>query len=79
MAIFRKYEFPSEEFYNQLKEGVNQHINTFVELGNLRSEKFSVDVLWQYSPISEWEEYEIWDVEGNGVHTFKGWEFQSDV
>jgi hypothetical protein len=26
----------------------------------------------------EWIEYEVWDIEGNGVHTFLGWEFKKD-
>ena len=40
------------------------------------SDKYSVDVLWDNlneSPYG-WKSYEI-QVEGNGVHTFAGWNF----
>ena len=40
------------------------------------SEKYSVDVMWDNlneSPYG-WKSYEI-QVEGNGVHTFAGWNF----
>ena len=54
---------------------------TFDEEGNLEtegvaSEMYSVDVLWNdldESPYG-WKSYEI-TVEGNGVHTFAGWNF----
>ena len=54
---------------------------TFDEEGNLEtegvaSEMYSVDVLWNdldESPYG-WKSYEI-TVEGNGAHTFAGWNF----
>lgn len=77
MAQFRKYEFPSEEIYLQLKEQFLDSPHIFVELGILRDDKYSVDVLWSAGAPGEWGEYEIWDVQGNGSHTFSGWEFQN--
>lgn len=80
MAIFRKYEFDSKEQFEQLKLQYDiTNINgTFVELGSLRENKYSVDVLWSWGMPDEWQQYEIWDVEGNGTHTFLGWEFKKD-
>ena len=54
---------------------------TFDDEGNIETEgvasdKYSVDVLWEdldSSPYG-WATYEI-SVEGNGVHTFAGWNF----
>ena len=54
---------------------------TFDDEGNVetegeQSDKYSVDVLWNdldSSPYG-WATYEI-SVEGNGVHTFAGWNF----
>jgi|TARA_R100000482_G_scaffold112424_1_gene54952 hypothetical protein len=54
---------------------------TFDDDGNVvtegvTSDKYSVDVLWydlDSSPYG-WTSYEI-SVEGNGVHTFAGWNF----
>ena len=105
MAIFKKYEFNSQE---QAEEKIaalphdtddegNEyptHQHTIVKLGYLwvteptlddegnietegvASDKYSVDVLWNdldSSPYG-WATYEI-SVEGNGVHTFAGWNF----
>ncbi len=74
---FRKYEFNSKEEYENLKiqTNVSSFDGTFVELGNLRENKYSVDVLWNQSYPEEFIPYEIWDIEGNGSHTFLGWEF----
>ena len=47
-----------------------------VETEGVQSDKYSVDVLWNdldSSPYG-WATYEI-SVEGNGVHTFAGWNF----
>ena len=47
-----------------------------VETEGVASEMYSVDVLWNdldRSPYG-WASYEI-TVEGNGVHTFAGWNF----
>jgi len=105
MAIFKKYEFNSQE---QAEEKIaalphdtddegNEyptHQHTIVKLGYLlvteptfddegnvetegvASEMYSVDVLWNdldESPYG-WKSYEI-TVEGNGAHTFAGWNF----
>lgn len=79
MYTFRKYEFPSEEFFDNLAtkyEGNPYH--TFVRLGIIRNDMFSVDVLWYGGTDFEWIEYEIYDVEGNGSHTFAGFDFNRD-
>jgi hypothetical protein len=105
MAIFKKYEFNSQE---QAEEKIaalphdtddegNEWLSgnhTIVKLGYLwvteptfddegnvetegvASDKYSVDVLWEdldESPYG-WKSYEI-TVEGNGAHTFAGWNF----
>lgn len=107
MAIFKKYEFDSQEQaeekiaalpHNTDDEG-NQWLaarHTIVKLGYLlvtepvyndngevetegvASDKYSVDVLWEgldESPYG-WKSYEV-NPEGNGVHTFAGWTFNS--
>lgn len=77
--MFRKYEFESQEQFEELKLQVNLlEYNTFVELGNLRDDKYSVDVLWYQSPPESFEPYEVWDIEGNGSHTFLGWNFNQN-
>ncbi len=80
MAIFRKYEFESKEDFEELKlqYNITEADGTFVELGVLRNNKYSVDVLWRFNSPNDWKPYEIWDVEGNGLHTFLGWEFKKD-
>jgi hypothetical protein len=80
MALFRKYEFDSKEQFEELKLQYDiTYINgTFIELGILRDNKYSVDVLWSWGMPNEWIQYEIWDVEGNGSHTFLGYEFIND-
>lgn len=79
MYKFRKYEFPSEEVFDSLFIKYQDNtVSTFVKLGVLRNNKFSVDVLWYGDQDGEWEEYEIWDIEGNGSHTFSGWDFEKD-
>jgi hypothetical protein len=77
---FRKYEFNSKEEYENLKiqTNVSSVDGTFVELGCLREDKYSVDVLWNQQSPEEFIQYEIWDVEGNGSHTFLGWDFNPD-
>jgi hypothetical protein len=80
MALFRKYEFDSKEQFEELKLQYDiTNINgTFIELGNLRENKYSVDVLWSWGMPDEWQQYEIWDIEGNGSHTFLGYEFNKE-
>jgi hypothetical protein len=80
MALFRKYEFDSKEQFEELKLQYDiTNINgTFIELGNLRENKYSVDVLWSWGIPDEWQQYEIWDIEGNGSHTFLGYEFNKE-
>jgi hypothetical protein len=60
-----------------------------VETEGTQSDKYSVDVLWKSSEITEtdedgnstvqypygWSSKEI-DIEDNGVHTFAGWNFK---
>lgn len=76
MYTFRKYEFPSEEFFDELLlKHIDNPFHAFVKLGILRNDKFSVDVLWYGGPDIEWEEFEIWDVKENGSHTFAGFNF----
>lgn len=65
-------EWYYEKYYNAPYDG------TFVELGYLREGKYSVDVLWYQSSPEEFIPYEIWDIEGNGSHTFLGWDFNPD-
>lgn len=80
MALFRKYEFDSKEQFEELKLQYDiTYINgTFIELGVLRDNKYSVDVLWTWGMPDEWQQYEIWDIEGNGSHTFLGYEFNKE-
>jgi hypothetical protein len=76
MAIFRKYEFIDIETFVELKDALEFDPQTlFVELGILRDDKYSVDVLWSMHAPQEWIDYEIWDVDGNGSHTFLGTQF----
>jgi hypothetical protein len=77
---FRKYEFDSKEQFEELKLQYDiTYINgTFIELGILRDNKYSVDVLWSWGMPDEWQQYEIWDIEGNGSHTFLGYEFNKE-
>lgn len=79
MYSFRKYEFPSEEFFDELVLKYDGNpFHTFVKLGILRNEKFSVDALWYGETDCEWVEYEIYDVEGNGSHAFAGFDFNRE-
>jgi hypothetical protein len=80
MGIFRKYEFDSKEQFEDLKlqTNISSMNGTLVELGNLRNDKYSVDVLWTWGIPDEWRQYEIWDIQGNGSHTFLGYEFIND-
>lgn len=60
-----EYEADGEDFTETVTEGV-------------ASDKYSVDVLWEgldESPYG-WKSYEV-NPEGNGVHTFAGWTFNS--
>lgn len=74
---FRKYEFDSKEQFEQLKlqNNVTGFNGTFTELGILRNDKYAVDVLWNQQSPEDFIPYEIWDVQGNGSHTFLGWDF----
>jgi hypothetical protein len=77
MNVFKKYEFYSQEQYNELKEQLQDDTSVFVELGELRDNKHSVDVLWSTGNYEQWQQYEINNVEGNGSHTFLGYEFNN--
>lgn len=77
---FRKYEFESKEQFEELKlqTNITPYDGTFSELGILRNDKYSVDILWNQSSPEDFIPYEIWDIEGNGSHTFLGWNFNPD-
>lgn len=77
---FRKYEFESKEQFEQLKleNSITLYDGAFAELGNLRNNTYSVDILWNQLPPEDFKSYEIWDVQGNGSHTFLGWEFNPE-
>lgn len=75
--IVKKYEFESEEQADTKISALEDKGHTFVKLGFLKKKKYSVDVLWKgldESPYG-WKSYEI-SVEGNGVHTFSGYEYK---
>jgi hypothetical protein len=74
---FRKYEFPSEEYFDILVQDVPlESSQAIVKLGELVVGKYCVDILWSNEIPIDWVQYEIWDIEGNGSHTFLGWEFK---
>ncbi len=87
---FIKYEFPSEEYFDILIQDIPLESNqAIVKLGKLATEeltieeltakKYCVDILWENEIPVDWTQYEIWDIEGNGSHTFLGWEFGNDI
>lgn len=77
--MFRKYELESKEQFEEFKLRNNLlDSNIYVELGNLRDDKYSVDILWNQLPPDDIKSYEIWDIEGNGSHTFLGWNFNQN-
>ena len=74
--LFKKYQFPSKEFFDSLL--INTEVSpysTITELGILVEDFYSVDALWYETPPDSWGVYEIKDVEGNGSHTYLGWDF----
>jgi len=74
--FFRKYEFSSEQTYRELLNSTNVNMfSSIVELGILAENTYNVDVLWIDQLPETWTQYEIWDIEGNGAHTFSGWNF----
>ena len=75
--LFKKYQFPSEEFYKELliRTDINP-LSTITELGVLVENTYSVDTLWCNQLPEEWIPYEINDIEGNGAHTYLGWDFK---
>lgn len=74
---FRKYEFNSIEEFNTLMLTVPETSSQgVVYLGELTPNKISIDILWDNEIPVDWTEFEIWNVEGNGYHTFSGWEFK---
>ena len=42
-------------------------------------DKYCVDVLWENEIPVDWVEFEIWEIDGNGSHTFAGWEFNNNI
>lgn len=77
--IFKKYQFPSQDFFRELlsKTEINPH-TAITELGMLVENTYSVDTLWVNQLPEEWKEYEINDVQDNGAHTYMGWEFKPE-
>lgn len=77
--IFKKYQFPSQDFFRELlsKTEINPY-TAITELGMLVENTYSVDTLWVNQLPEEWKEYEINDVQGNGAHTYMGWEFKPE-
>lgn len=77
--IFKKYQFPSQDFFRELlsKTEINPY-TAITELGVLVENTYSVDTLWVNQLPEEWKEYEINDVQGNGAHTYMGWEFKPE-
>lgn len=74
--FFRKYQFPSKQIYRELLSSTEiSMFSTIAELGTLVENTYSVDALWVDQLPEMWTEYEIWDIEGNGAHTFAGWNF----
>jgi len=78
--FFRKYQFPSEDFYRGVLSRTEVYIqSTVTELGILVEDYYSVDALWYNQIPEEWIPYEIWDIEGNGAHTYLGWDFHNNT
>lgn len=77
MATFKKYEFSSQKQYRELKATLIEDNSSFVELGILTENRFSVDVLWRDTEPQEWIQYELLNIEDNGSHTFLGYEFNN--
>ena len=72
---FKKYKFETEEVYRELLNNNYNTLDTFVELGYVDN-YFLVDVLWlEYN--EDWKDYEVF-VEGNGIHTFLGYNFNNN-
>ena len=71
-----KYDFPLELVGRTFIEEGNKE-NLYAVLGN-RPSGFLVDVLWYNSEQSEsWEEYRV-EVEGEGCHKFKNFNYQDN-
>jgi hypothetical protein len=76
--FFRKYQFPSKDFYKELLDQTDVYSeSTITELGVLLENSYSVDALWYNQLPEEWIPYEIWDIKGNGSHTYAGWDFHN--
>jgi hypothetical protein len=77
---FRKYQFPSEECFNEIVQTIPEDSRqTIARLTWVISDNYCVDILWENEIPVDLIEYEIWDIEGNGSHTFLGWEFGNDT
>lgn len=77
---FRKYEFPSEEYFDLVGQDIPlESSQAIVKLGELVVGKYCVDILWGNEIPVDWTQYEAWSIEGNGSHTFLGWEFNEDL
>lgn len=76
MAYFRKYEFDSQQQFDLIFQDLPETSNqTIVPLGGLIPNKFCVDILWHNEIPLDLTQYEVWDIVGNGSHTFLGWDF----
>jgi hypothetical protein len=69
---FKKYTFDNIELYNILSKN---DLNQYIELGYFNS-KYCVDVMWYDDIPIEWSDYEV-QPEGNGIHTFFGWQYKN--
>lgn len=79
-TFFRKYEFATKTSLKRLMDALvvpNAHI--IVDLGELTKGRTSVDALWLDNIPEGWTQYELWDIEGNGTHTFLGHNFKEDT
>jgi hypothetical protein len=77
--LFKKYQFPSKQIFEDLLSKTETNPNTTItELGILVENMYSVDVLWCNQLPIDWEYYEINNIENNGYHTYLGWEFKNN-
>lgn len=76
--FFKKYEFPSEQVYRELLQTVDTHsVSHLAELGTWEDSVYRVDALWYKEYPQDWEPYSLQEVEGNGLHSFAGWNFNN--
>jgi hypothetical protein len=80
MAIYRKYEFSTEEDANTLiialdDSGRNITTAAVHHLGVLPSgSNYCVDVLWRNEEPDDWYQFQVWSNPTGSAHFFAGWE-----